>query len=277
MDASALAAELVPMPGEKSGARMVVTHRPAGTPRATVLYVHPFAEEMNKSRRMAALQARALCAAGLTVCLPDLRGCGDSSGDFGDAAWEDWIADIANLGVWARAIGNGPLIVWGLRAGCLIAAEAARRLDPAPALLFWQPTPSGRTVLQQFLRLKLAADMQASSSKGLIEAMRGQLERGDSVAVAGYTLAPALASGLEAATLEPVGRGTPVAWIEVASLPGAELLPASVAAAKRWRDAGHRVEAAVVPGTPFWNSVEIEEVPHLLQATVAAVEGLLPC
>ena len=37
------------------------------TPRGAVVYVHPFAEELNKSRRMAALQARAMAAAGYAV------------------------------------------------------------------------------------------------------------------------------------------------------------------------------------------------------------------
>ncbi|NJK42663.1 MAG: hypothetical protein HC937_03030, partial [Aquincola sp.] len=39
--------------------------------------------------------------------------------------------------------------------------------------------------------------------------------------------------------------------------------------------AGHRVDAAVVSGPSFWNSVEIEEAPALLPATVAAAERLL--
>ena len=54
-------------------------------PRGGVLYCPPFAEEMNKSRRMAALQARAFAKAGYGVLLLDLYGCGDSSGDFSDA------------------------------------------------------------------------------------------------------------------------------------------------------------------------------------------------
>ena len=36
-------------------------------PSALVVYVHPFAEEMNKARRMAALQSHALADAGCAV------------------------------------------------------------------------------------------------------------------------------------------------------------------------------------------------------------------
>ena len=68
--------------------------RRGAAPRGRLLYLHPFAEEMNKSRRMAALACRALAAAGFAVLQIDLRGCGDSSADFGDASWADWQADV---------------------------------------------------------------------------------------------------------------------------------------------------------------------------------------
>jgi alpha/beta superfamily hydrolase len=44
------------------------------------------AEELNKSRHVAAAQARAFAAAGYSVLQIDLYGCGDSSGDFGEPA-----------------------------------------------------------------------------------------------------------------------------------------------------------------------------------------------
>ena len=69
------------------GQRFCLFHPPAGTCRGAALYVPPFGEEMNKSRRMAALQARALAAAGFGVLQLDLYGCGDSSGEFAEARW----------------------------------------------------------------------------------------------------------------------------------------------------------------------------------------------
>jgi uncharacterized protein len=263
------------MPGTGRGARLVICHRPAGPPRAIVVYVHPFAEEMNKSRRMAALQARALAGAGFLVCLVDLRGCGDSSDETGEVAWEDWVRDVVDVSAWAFERAAAPVLLWGLRAGCLIAAEAARRLDAAAGLIFWQPLPAGKTVLQQFLRLKQAAQIQAPGAKGIVDALRAQLARGEAVEVAGYTLSPALAAGLESARLDPMERALPVAWVEVAGQPDAPPLPASEAAIGRWRAASHRVQTIVVAGSSFWNSVEIAEAPSLLPATVAATEGLL--
>ena len=66
------------------GTRFSLYHapNPQVPARGAILYVHPFAEEMNNSRRMAALQARAFSALGFAVLQIDLFGCGDSCGDF---------------------------------------------------------------------------------------------------------------------------------------------------------------------------------------------------
>jgi exosortase A-associated hydrolase 2 len=70
-------------------------HEPTAPVRGAIVYVPPFGEEMNKSRRMAALQARALAAAGWHVLQIDLFGTGDSEGDFAEATWDAWLEDIA--------------------------------------------------------------------------------------------------------------------------------------------------------------------------------------
>ncbi|MFX6218118.1 hypothetical protein ABTF55_20180, partial [Acinetobacter baumannii] len=71
--------------------------------------------------------------------------------------------------------------------------------------LFWQPMTSGKLALQQFLRLKLAAEMAGGASKGLMEQLKAELTAGRPVEVAGYRLGASLASGLEAARLAPAG------------------------------------------------------------------------
>lgn len=260
----------LPMPAR--GQRLALHHRPARNARGVVVYVHPFAEEMNKSRRMAALQSRALAAAGYAVLQIDLLGCGDSSGDFGDASWDDWVADIVGAVDWVRERHDAPLTLWGLRAGCLLAAAAAQRIDVPADFLFWQPATAGKLVLQQLLRLRLAAEMEGSGARGLMASLRTDLAAGEAVDVAGYRIAPALAAGLEAATLAPpVSYRTHVAWLEVSSRADTPLLPASTAAVARWQEAGHRSTAEVVQGPAFWQTAEIEEAPELIGTTVAAL------
>jgi len=267
----ALEAFFLPSP---PGQRFCLLHRPeAGVSvRGAVVYVHPFAEEMNKSRRMAALQARAMAAEGYLVLQIDLLGCGDSSGDFGDASWEAWIGDVVSACAWLREQTDAPMWLWGLRAGCLLACETAKRLDGVVNLLFWQPLVSGKQFLQQFLRLKVAGEMLAGESKGLMEQMRQSLARGESVEISGYLLGAALANGLESADLALPSSPANAVWLEVSGKPDATLSPAAAVRVEKWQAAGHRVRADVVGGPAFWQTTEIEECPALLEQSLVAMK-----
>jgi exosortase A-associated hydrolase 2 len=252
---------------EAGGQRLCVLHPPrTDAVLGTIVYVHPFAEEMNKSRRMAALQARALARAGYAVLQCDLLGCGDSSGDFGDATWDDWLDDVARAAAWLRGRYDAPLTLWGLRAGCLVASEAAKRRAIDCDFLFWQPVPAGKVALQQHLRLHVAKEMLTGQDDGGTQRLRERLAGGEAVEIAGYSLNPALAAGLEQATLQPSPTGRLV-WLEVSTRGDGALLPASVALIEGWKASGHRVTARVVKGPPFWSATEIEEAPELIAAT----------
>ena len=257
------------------------------------MFVHPFAEEMNKSRRMAALQARALAGQGWAVLLPDLLGCGDSAGDFGDASWAAWVNDVVHAATWLREQASGwaaapataasadppppppppppPLTLWGLRTGALLAAEAATRLGDVHRLLFWQPAPSGKTVLQQFLRLQMASELLGGDAAGGTEALRTRLAAGDSVELAGYRLSPGLTQGLERARLEPPPGVRLLHWLDLSPRAEATLAPGSASAVARWREAGCEVHAQVVTGPSFWQTTEIEDAPGLIEATLRAM------
>jgi exosortase A-associated hydrolase 2 len=264
-----------------SGQRLCILHAPSAVPvRAAVLYIHPWCEEMNKSRRMVAMQARALASAGCAVLQIDLHGCGDSSGDFSDAGWEGWVEDVLLAARWLQQRHSVPLWLWGLRAGCLLAVQAAGRLALPCQFLFWQPSPSGKTLLQQFLRLKAAADLQQGEAKGAIEQARRELAAGRYVDVAGYRLPAALATGLEQAVLDPPPppqapkpRAGHVVWIELSTREGATLLPASASKADAWRAAGYAVHSQVVQGPSFWQTQEIEDAPALIEVTRNALSA----
>jgi len=264
---------------EAGGQRLCVLHRPhADAVLGAVVYVHPFAEEMNKSRRMAALQARAFARAGYAVLQCDLLGCGDSSGDFGDATWDHWLDDVARAAAWLRGRYDAPLTLWGLRAGCLVASEAARQGSIDCDFLFWQPMTAGKVALQQHLRLHVAKEMLDGHAGAGTQRLRERLARGEAIDIAGYSLNPALAAGLEQATLQPSATGRS-AWLEVSTREDGALLPASAALIERWKASGRRVAERVVKGPPFWSATEIEEAPELIAATsdVACREPVADC
>ncbi len=260
----------MPAPG---GQRLCIHHAPIGPTRGAVLYVHPWAEEMNKARRMAALQSGVLANAGYAVLRLDLLGCGDSSGEFVDASWSGWVDDVLLGARWLQQRYAVPLHLWGLRAGALLATQAAAQLAQPCHFLFWQPALAGKQLLHQFLRLKAAANLQQGDAKATMAEAREALEAGQTVDVAGYTLGPTLAQGLESATLELPPQSAGVTWLEISTRELATLLPASAARVESWRAAGHRVHAEVVPGPAFWQTQEIEDAPQLLSATLAALQA----
>lgn len=264
----------LPIQEGRRGQRFCLLHQPGGgVARGAIVYVHPFAEELNKSRRMAARQARAFCDAGYAVLQIDLSGCGDSSGDFGDATWPDWVADVTEAGRWLLSRVDAPLWLWGLRAGCLLASEAAHQFEPGANLLLWQPPSAGKLLLTQFLRLRLAGDMLDGKSKGLMESMRQQLAAGRVVEIAGYALGPGLAAGLETATLKLPASCGRIEWVEITSRIDAGLSAASERQLAAWRDAGIDVRTRVVGGPAFWQTTEIEEVDGLIGASLAALDA----
>lgn len=259
------------------GRRFCLFHPAVGACRGAVLYIHPFAEEMNRSRRMAALQARALAQRGYGVLLLDLHGCGDSSGDFGDARWEHWQADVAAGAAWLdRRLGQ-PLTLWGLRLGALLALDHARSAaQPPRALLLWQPVLSGAAYLTQFLRLRVAGNMLdeggAPTSTG---ALRQALQAGETLEIAGYDLAPALAAAIDAqpALDKTAPPPCPVHWFEATASADAGLPPGAARAAAAWQDSGAELYLHPLPCPPFWATPEITVSDSWLSATSAALGG----
>ncbi len=256
------------------GQLFTVVHAPEGVPRGLVVVVHPFAEEHNKSRRNIASCARALADEGLAVVATDLPGCGDSDGELETVSWSEWVEEVRASVAWGRArFGTLPTWLWGIRAGCLLAAQASDGLDEDLRLVFWQPQLQGRLVLQQFLRLKMAGLLHQGSGRGVTQALQAELDQGRAVDVAGYTLGPALAAGLAAAQcLSPPDRlGVEVLWLEVEPDESGALKPASAAAVELWRAAGFTVREEVVQGPSFWQSAWLEEAPRLVARTAELV------
>ncbi|WP_296409272.1 hydrolase 2, exosortase A system-associated [Zoogloea sp.] len=244
--------------------------------RGTLVFAHPFAEEMNKSRRMVALAAGAFAACGWSTLQIDFTGCGDSGGDFEDASWAAWTADLHDAWCWASANLPGPLAVWGLRGGALVISDWLRASGVVAPLLLWQPVSNGRQHLNQFLRLKAAGEMLADAdAKASMDLIRSSLQAGHAVDVAGYRLPAALAGGMETSSLSlPPGFGAPVALFELGPPERTELSPALRVLTERWSGANVSVRATCVAGPAFWQTQEIELCPALIDASVAALGDL---
>ncbi|MBB5204007.1 exosortase A-associated hydrolase 2 [Inhella inkyongensis] len=252
---------------EWAGARrFALLHRPASMPRAVLLLLPPFAEELNKTRRALAQACMTLAEAGFAVLQLDPLGCGDSDGDFGDAGWSDWLNDAQQgLLKLAAEFPDRPQVLWGLRAGCLLGSAVA---EDRPQL-WWQPATQGKAVLQQFLRLRLAAEMDAAERSTMAD-LKAQLAQGQPVEVAGYLLSPALAAGLEAAELQ-AGNG-PTLWLEASSQAEPALLPGS----QSWLARHPGVQAQALQDPAPWAATELEDSPALTAASLSWLRAQFP-
>ncbi|MES2739985.1 MAG: hydrolase 2, exosortase A system-associated [Pseudomonadota bacterium] len=248
--------------------RFCLFHEPAPgvAARGAIIYLHPFAEEMNKSRRMAALQSRAFAARGHAVLQIDLYGCGDSGGDFGDARWPIWHDDVALACDWLARRTGAPLCIWGLRLGALLALDWCQRDARAARLILWHPILKGKTCIDQFLRLRLASEMVAGG--GAAGSAREQLAAGATLEIGGYALAPQLAAAIDALDAAALTPRVPLHWFDLASAGQAgAIAPAVAERAGAWRAAGVDLQLHAVRGLPFWASGEIVECHALLDAT----------
>lgn len=251
--------------------------RPLAAARGALLFVPPFAEELNKSRRMIALAAREFAENGWTVLQMDLFGCGDSSGDFGDADWRTWVADVERGYALLTEESDVPIVVWALRAGSLLVADWLEGRGEGAPLLLWQPVTSGKQHLTQFLRLRAANEMLADSdAKIAVADLRTALRQGQAVEIAGYALAPGLAAGLDAAVLRlPVTIAGPVGMIEVCAGERMAVSPALERLAAAWTGDGVAVATDAVAGPAFWQSVEIETAPALVERSLRMLDDIV--
>jgi exosortase A-associated hydrolase 2 len=260
--------ELIPC---ATGSRFRLVSAPADRdPCGTMIFVHAFAEEMNKSRRMSARMARLLASAGWRVVQKDLCGCGDSSGEFRDASWAAWVDDVqAELALVDR---TDPVWLCCLRAGALL-APAVLAARPQVNLLLWQPVMSGAQHLQQFLRLHAGARI-AGSGKATDGPSPAQLLRsGVTVEIGGYELGAALAAGMEQATFDvPPDFAGRIVWFELSLDDAPQPTPQASRIAQRLRDRNIAVDLEVLNGPPFWQTQEIEECELLLQRSLASLE-----
>jgi len=261
-----------------AGRLFVSCFAPAHGTDTWLLFVPPFAEEMNKSRRMLARLGYALAAEGIGLCLPDLYGSGDSEGDFGDARMAIWQRDLLDVSQWLQTEHScSRLLLGGLRYGALLAMSSRAALPDVAACLLWQPISKGQQQLTQFLRLRQAAAIMGGGAKETLKDLQQQLDQGQPLEVAGYLLPAELAAAMAAQNLAELAppAGLPVRWLELSRDPERPVLPASRQVIDAWQGQGSQVVMAGVPGDPFWSTQELVDAPELVTASVRCLREIL--
>ena len=246
-------------------------------PGHTILILPPFAEEMNKSRHMLANITYLSAQLGYDVVSFDLFGTGDSQGEFGESTWDIWIDDIFTMLHWLKASNTDTISLIALRTGSLflepILQNSPLNIDK---LILWQPVINGGLFLNQFIRLKLAADMMADSTTRIsAKDIRHQLENGNPFEIAGYMLNPELYNPMANLNLSSLQHVTcpAIYWYEIAPSLEQTFTPASQRVIDELKQAGIKIHLTPIQGPQFWSTAEITEVQTLLDETLSILKG----
>jgi exosortase A-associated hydrolase 1/exosortase A-associated hydrolase 2 len=257
---------------EGSRGLLAATYFPPATKRASIgdiLLAPAFAEEMNRCRAMVAMQARRFAQMGIGTLVLDLYGTGDSSGEFSDGSWSVWLDDLARGVEWLRAHANGCGTVWGIRTGAILACGIARRDSGISNVLLWQPVINGKAYFTQFLRIRIAAEIEQADGVRNTEALRKLAASGEPLEVSGYQIGSALARELDVATVSDSSAmaGKQIIWCEVVGSDDSSVPRANEKLVNSYREGGVRVDMEIIQGPAFWNLHERVEAPELLDAT----------
>lgn len=254
------------------GRLFAVHHRPSGgaAPSGNILVVPAFNEEMNRCRSIVTAQAQIFAAQGVGTLVLDLYGTGESDGEHGDARWSIW-QDNVRVGIdWLDAQPGGCAGLLGIRLGVPLALSVVGNETRQRALIAWQPVVDGKTYFTQFLRTRIAANMDRTDiPKETTATMRAQLAAGASVEVAGYQIHPELAAAIDALRLAEL---TPppslaIAWCEKGSAGDGAISPASDKLLAAWRAAGRDSALMVFDDPAFWALHDRCAAPALLRMT----------
>jgi len=276
-DLSTRSCQLVPMFIQLNGRRLFALKlTPDGPPpEGAVLYLPPFAEEMNRCRNHVAATARRMAAQGLAVLMLDPYGTGESDGRLDEPDWQTWLDDAVGAARWLHSdTGQVPLHLWGVRTGALLAAEAADALAPlVTSLLFWQPVLDGKTFLNQYLRLRIASQLVKDGERETTESIRLRLASGERIEIAGYPLAGHMADSLATRRLDRCQSLTrlPVHWLDLTAKPDQPLALPAQKLLNGLKEAGAQVHLHAVVSPPIWQTYDRELAPELHEATAAVL------
>lgn len=229
--------------------------------KRNILFIPPFAEELNRSRHMINKQAREFSEAGYGVLILDLYGTGDSEGDLGEASLAIWQKDILAAVSWLRSISDTSPIIWAMRTGGLIATDLLQKNSTlSDQMILWSPVIEGKQFMTQFLRIKTSANLTNESEDGKtsVKDLWENIDAGKSIEIAGYNLSAQMATDISALSLKAVKlpRNLSVKWVEISQAEPACLSPAIKKIVDTWKANDINITAAAVNDLPFYNLQE---------------------
>ncbi len=185
-----------------------------------VILVPPFAEEMNRSKRMFVLCAQKLSEIGLNVICFDYAGTGDSEGEWGDFSYADWYQNFLDVYNYSQTKGFQSVDIISLRFGSLLSADAiVNECIAINNCIFWDPVEKGESFIRQLIRTKIAAEMSLAENKSEKYNYLNELDQHGYIEIAGYKLTEELIESIKSLKLsdylEELTKMSVVHWMQL--------------------------------------------------------------
>jgi exosortase A-associated hydrolase 2 len=258
-----------------SGRLFAVLYGPAdgrdGVP--CFLYLPPYGEEMNRSRRTSSILGQALARQDIALLTLDPSGTGDSQGESEACSWSEWLEDAAAALAFLEGRRYSVAGTIGLRLGGLLALAVAERHTLARSIL-WQPVIDGRAYVTSVLQSRLLRGLTKKNGAETSEELRGRLAAGEPLDILGYPLSTRLASELEALRIADICTGFHgrVDWVHIAASPIPEVKEngGHERRLEKFRTGtGAPVHGCRVQEPPFWLLEEAPLPQTLIELTIA--------
>ena len=154
-----------------------------------------------------------------------------------------------------------------------MATQLAHEDPQIRRLLLWQPVLNGKTFYTQFLRIRIAAELNLPDRVKSTNELRERTARGESIEVSGYRIGPRLAQQLDDAVLDDSAFSrVETHWFEVLQSADSVVAPAALQTIERLRGTGAVVQLGTPIGPAFWHVHERELAPALLNDTTLSVK-----
>ncbi len=268
---SQLASSFITLNGRRLFLR--ATGNSKGRPNA-VLFLPPFAEEINKTRHLANKVIQQLATADCNSFMLDNFGTGDSEGDLDQASLDIWREDIHEFIKLLQQQGYQNLNVIAIRFGSLQLLDLLNNNSlalPLEQIVLWQPMFDPAKFWQQFVRIKVAEAM-ASGTKISQKELEQQLDNGDNIEIAGYPISPAFYHSLQQMNTSLPARLAEyqLSWFETSQL-DTVALPVQ----KKLQQLQQQTKVNFVPlkAEPYWQTTELASADELIAATVKQLAG----
>jgi exosortase A-associated hydrolase 2 len=261
--------------GEEGGRFFTVQFRCSERPKAHIVFVPPFGEEMNRCRALVAEQARNFAASGYACTLIDFYGSGDSQGELYDASLQIWHENIRLAVEELQREESLPVVLWGLRLGAFLALDFAAKSGVAiDSIVLWQPVVSGARYVTQILRQRVAALAGKNLAPETTAQIREKLAAGERVEISGYTVGGVLMEAVESLSLTDMTAlcSGKIHWLENVSEPGEALTGATLKAIEQLKSLQNDIQVHPFTGPQVWQLHKRDALPELISIT----SSLLP-